>query len=175
MICPGSTRLSRPMARPNSSTPMAFFTVTSHGPLFGSQAAPPVATSSSGAPMPRPRANSFSAPPTASPLALIYSSAPASGADTQGDTSRLENTPRIAAPSSEPPLVWPTRRSRRWLMACGSFNSNRPNIARANSTKNSENGTSTQADCRRACRFMPAPNRPISAPSSAKQAAIGST
>ncbi len=48
-------------------------------------------------------------------------------------------------------------------------------MARANTAKKAAKGTSTQADCRRACRFSSAPNTPISAPSTAKQAAIGST
>ncbi len=111
-----------------------------------------MAINSNGAPIPRPRANSFSPPPTASPLALMYSSAPASGAETQ-----------------------PAIRSRRELIACGRRSSNAPNMAMAKITKNPENGTRTQADCNRAWRFKPAPNTPISAPSSAKQAAIGST
>lgn len=96
---------------------MAFFTVFSQGPLFGSRAAPPVATSSKGAPMPVPVANSLSAPPVASPLALMYSNAPAVGADTHGETSRLESTPSIAAPSSEPPRVWLATLFRRLLKA----------------------------------------------------------
>ncbi|MNG12663.1 hypothetical protein D3C84_962880 [compost metagenome] len=125
--------------------------------------------------MPRPSTNSFNAPPSASPLALMYSSAPARGADTQGETNRLETTPSTAAPHSDPPSVRPAIRSRRLLMAWGSFSSNTPNIARAKMAKNRANGTSTQADCRRACRFNWAPNNPIKAPSKAKQAAIGST
>ncbi|RMS09688.1 hypothetical protein ALP75_203313 [Pseudomonas syringae pv. actinidiae] len=175
VICPGRTRLSKPIASASNSTPIAFFTVTSQGPLFGSQVAPPVAISSNGAPMPRPSANSFNPPPTASPLALIYSRAPASGAETQGETSRLDTTPNTAAPHSDPPSVLPAMRSRRELIDCGRRSSKAPNMAMAKITKNAENGTSTHADCRRACRLRLAPNIPISAPSKAKQAAIGST
>ncbi|MCY1426900.1 hypothetical protein D9M71_427290 [compost metagenome] len=119
--------------------------------------------------------NSFKPPPSASPLALMYSSAPANGAETQGETSKLETTPNTAAPHSDPPSVRPAMRSRRLLMACGSLSSKTPNIAKANTAKNIANGTSTQADCSRACRLSWAPNRPIRAPSRAKQAAIGST
>ena len=100
---PGSTRLSRPTANPSNNTPMVFFTVTSHGPLLGSHAAPPVATSTSGVPMPSPSTSSFRPPPSASPLALMYSNAPARGADTHGETSKLDTTPSTAAPHSEPP------------------------------------------------------------------------
>ncbi|MNY53851.1 hypothetical protein D3C86_1896490 [compost metagenome] len=60
-------------------------------------------------------------------------------------------------------------------MACGSLSSNTPNMARANSAKNVANGTSTQADCRRAWRLSCAPNMPINAPSRAKQMAMGNT
>ncbi|MNO89364.1 hypothetical protein D3C76_808430 [compost metagenome] len=119
--------------------------------------------------------NSFKPPPSASPLALMYSSAPANGAETQGETSKLETTPNTAAPHSDPPSVRPAMRSRRLLMACGSLSSKTPNIASANSAKNIAKGTSTQADCSRACRLSWAPNRPISAPSRAKHAAIGRT
>ncbi|MNG37617.1 hypothetical protein D3C84_1250290 [compost metagenome] len=66
-------------------------------------------------------------------------------------------------------------RSSRVLMACGNLSSKTPNIAKANTAKNIANGTSTQADCRRACRFSCAPNIPINAPSRAKHTAIGST
>ncbi|MNG08627.1 hypothetical protein D3C84_920000 [compost metagenome] len=94
--------------------------------------------------------NSFRPPPKASPLALMYSNAPASGADTQGETSRLETTPSTAAPHSEPPSVRPAMRSSRLLMACGNLSSKTPNIASANTAKNMAKGTSTHADCRRA-------------------------
>ncbi|MNF77226.1 hypothetical protein D3C84_593660 [compost metagenome] len=90
--------------------------------------------------------NSFNPPPKASPLALMYSNAPANGAETQGETSRLDTTPSTAAPHREPPSVRPAMRSRRLLMACGSLSSNTPNIARANTAKNIAKGTSTQAD-----------------------------
>ena len=94
--------------------------------------------------------NSFSPPPSASPLALMYSNAPASGAETQGETSRLETTPSTAAPHNEPPSVRPAMRSSRLLIACGNLSSKTPNIARANTAKNIANGTSTHADCSRA-------------------------
>ncbi|MNL12904.1 hypothetical protein D3C87_1337850 [compost metagenome] len=94
--------------------------------------------------------NSFKPPPKASPLALMYSNAPANGAETQGETNRLETTPSTAAPHSEPPSVRPAMRSSRVLMACGNLSSNTPNIAKANTAKNIANGTSTQADCSRA-------------------------
>ena len=42
-------------------------------------------------------------PTAASSGADLNGKAPASGADTQGDTSRLETTPSTAAPHSEPP------------------------------------------------------------------------
>ncbi|ETD52353.1 hypothetical protein X922_09395 [Pseudomonas aeruginosa VRFPA08] len=48
-------------------------------------------------------------------------------------------------------------------------------MATANSAKNAANGTSTQGDCNCAWRLRLAPNMPISAPSRAKQSAIGST
>ncbi|ETD52388.1 hypothetical protein X778_14060 [Pseudomonas aeruginosa VRFPA07] len=60
-------------------------------------------------------------------------------------------------------------------MKPGRRSSKKPNMATANSAKNAANGTSTQGDCNCAWRLRLAPNMPISAPSRAKQSAIGST
>ncbi len=110
----GSTGCTIQIATASSSTPKNCFTPSIQGPAFGSSAPAEAPTSSSGTLIPTASANSALPPSITSRVWLRYTSAPASGAATQGltinaDSPPIRNTPAMRPPRSRCPFR-PSRR-----------------------------------------------------------------
>ena len=104
-------------------------------------------------------------PSTASPVRLMYSNAPASGAATQGPTISAESTPIRNTAATLPPWSRPPAFASRLCIDVGSCSSYTPNIESANSTKIAAKPPSTHGFCREADSSVPA--RPAATPASA--------
>ena len=92
-ILPGITRAKNQMATPSMMTPKPCLTFSIQAPTRGSNDPAEAPMMSNGTPKPRPMANSAAPPSSASPVWLIYSSAPARGGATQGPTMTADTAP----------------------------------------------------------------------------------
>ncbi len=101
--------------------------------------------------------------------------APASGAETQGETTRLDSEPMTATLTCLPPPVREPSESTADCQLAGNLNSYRPNMDRESAAKTSANPTSTGGDCKAACTLRLAPKRPTNVPMMAYVTAIPST
>src|SRR5688500_4855198 len=81
------------MATPSSKTPKKFLTDSIQGPTLGKSAPADAPSNNNGTPIPNAMTNNADPPRTTSPVWLIYSSAPARGAATQGPTISADNAP----------------------------------------------------------------------------------
>ncbi|OIQ84114.1 hypothetical protein GALL_340580 [mine drainage metagenome] len=93
------------MAMASMSTPKKLRTAFIQAPALGSKAPAEAPISSSGTPMPMESANRAIPPNSTSWVWPIYSSAPASGAATQGLMISADSAPMAKTPTNRPPWM----------------------------------------------------------------------
>ena len=159
---PGSTGETIHSATASSITPKKVLTPSIQAPARGSSDPADTPTSSSGTLMPMARLNSARPPITTSLVWLMKTSAPASGAATQGPTISADSPPITNTPANLPPGSLPEVSVMRLWMKPGICNSNTPNIDSDKVASISAKAPSTQGFCSAAAR--PSPSRPATTP-----------
>ena len=102
-----NTGVTIQMATPSRSSPNNTLMCTIQAPARGSRLPAERPVSSSGTLMPMAMANNAVPPSTTSPVWLMYTRAPASGAATQGPTIREDTAPSTKTLASLPPCSPP--------------------------------------------------------------------
>ena len=106
-IAAGITGDINQIATPSSRTPKKRLTDSIQGPAFGKNAPADAPKIKSGMPIPSAMENRAAAPNTTSRVWLIYSSAPANGAATQGPIISADSAPIPKTLAKCPPLKCP--------------------------------------------------------------------
>ncbi len=112
--------------------------------------------------MPIARLNSARPPTSTSCVRLMKTSAPASGAATQGPTMSADIPPITKTAASRPPASRPERSVSRLCTKAGICNSKTPNIDSDSVASSSAKAPSTQGFCNAAA--SPSPSSPATTP-----------
>ena len=118
-ILPGMTRSRNQTATPSMMMPKPCLTFSIHAPTRGSNDPADAPITSNGTPKPSPMENSAAPPSSASPVWLIYNSAPARGGATQGPTMTADTAPMSAQEYRPLPFRGSDREDSRVCMAAG--------------------------------------------------------